>query len=305
MPVIFNEPLSFLQRLAEYMEHTFLVHQANTCSDSVERIKVVKQLANDWGPPKPAASHVNCVFFCCLQCVAAFAVSAVASQWERTGKPFNPLLGETYELVRWVGSYNDNRPITLIKHDLIHGNTWTRACFREDLGFRLISEQVSHHPPVSAFHAEGLKNDFVFHGSIYPKLKFWGKSVEAEPKGIITLELPKYGKERNWVPRENNQHYGSLVCSAGTMKSTRGQILHVAFTTLSWVTCGLSSTGTWKWSTTGEKKTQQWTQQNLLCDSCENTDTEVHTQLLRIFWIQLMSSADKHETTQLSCCLSS
>lgn len=37
-----------------------------------------------------------------LQCVAAFAVSAVASQWERTGKPFNPLLGETYELVRLV-----------------------------------------------------------------------------------------------------------------------------------------------------------------------------------------------------------
>lgn len=51
---------------------------------------------------------------------------------------------------------------------------------------------MSHHPPVSAFHAEGLKQDFVFHGSIYPKLKFWGKSVEAEPKGIITLELPKY-----------------------------------------------------------------------------------------------------------------
>lgn len=62
---------------------------------------------------------------------------------------------------------------------------------REDLGFRLISEQVSHHPPVSAFHAEGLKQDFVFHGSIYPKLKFWGKSVEAEPKGVITLKLPK------------------------------------------------------------------------------------------------------------------
>ena len=36
----------------------------------------------------------------CFQSVAAFAVSAVASQWERTGKPFNPLLGETYELTR-------------------------------------------------------------------------------------------------------------------------------------------------------------------------------------------------------------
>uniref|UniRef100_A0A673J4F3 Oxysterol-binding protein n=1 Tax=Sinocyclocheilus rhinocerous TaxID=307959 RepID=A0A673J4F3_9TELE len=141
MPVIFNEPLSFLQRLTEYMEHTYLIHQANTSDDSIERMK----------------------------CVAAFAVSAVASQWERTGKPFNPLLGETYELVR------------------------------DDLGFRLISEQVSHHPPISAFHAEGLQKDFVFHGSIYPKLKFWGKSVEAEPKGIITLELPKHNEAYTWT----------------------------------------------------------------------------------------------------------
>ncbi|CAB1326319.1 unnamed protein product [Coregonus sp. 'balchen'] len=122
MPVIFNEPLSFLQRLTEYMEHTYLIHQANTTTDSIERMK----------------------------CVAAFAVSAVASQWERTGKPFNPLLGETYELI-------------------------------------------------SAFHAEGLQEDFLFHGSIYPKLKFWGKSVEAEPRGIITLELPKYNEAYTWT----------------------------------------------------------------------------------------------------------
>uniref|UniRef100_A0A8C7N5G4 Oxysterol-binding protein n=1 Tax=Oncorhynchus kisutch TaxID=8019 RepID=A0A8C7N5G4_ONCKI len=141
MPVILNEPLSFLQRLTEYMEHTYLIHQANTTTDSMERMK----------------------------CVAAFAVSAVASQWERTGKPFNPLLGETYELIR------------------------------EDLGFRWMSEQVSHHPPVSAFHAEGLQEDFLFHGSIYPKLKFWGKSVEAEPKGIISLELPKYNEAYTWT----------------------------------------------------------------------------------------------------------
>nr|XP_033789752.1 oxysterol-binding protein-related protein 1 isoform X3 [Geotrypetes seraphini] len=141
MPVIFNEPLSFLQRLTEYMEHTYLIHKASSCSSTMDR----------------------------MQCVAAFAVSAVASQWERTGKPFNPLLGETYELVR------------------------------DDLGFRLISEQVSHHPPVSAFYAEGLSNDFIFHGSIYPKLKFWGKSVEAEPKGIITLELLKHNEAYTWT----------------------------------------------------------------------------------------------------------
>ncbi|XP_013857236.1 oxysterol-binding protein-related protein 2 [Austrofundulus limnaeus] len=140
MPIIFNEPLSFLQRISEYMEHTYLINRACSLSDSIQR----------------------------MQAVAAFAVSAVASQWDRTGKPFNPLLGETYELIR------------------------------EELGFRLVSEQVSHHPPVSAFHAESLAGDFVFHGSIYPKLKFWGKSVEAEPRGTITLELLKLNEAYTW-----------------------------------------------------------------------------------------------------------
>ena len=32
--------------------------------------------------------------------VSTFAVSALASNFERMGKPFNPLLGETYELKR-------------------------------------------------------------------------------------------------------------------------------------------------------------------------------------------------------------
>uniref|UniRef100_A0A8C5G6F1 Oxysterol-binding protein n=1 Tax=Gouania willdenowi TaxID=441366 RepID=A0A8C5G6F1_GOUWI len=141
MPIVFNEPLSFLQRITEYMEHTYLINRACALSDSIQR----------------------------MQAVAAFAVSAVASQWERTGKPFNPLLGETYELIR------------------------------EEKGFRLVSEQVSHHPPVSAFHAESLVGDFVFHGSIYPKLKFWGKSVEAEPKGTITLELLKHNETYTWT----------------------------------------------------------------------------------------------------------
>ncbi|XP_068191542.1 oxysterol-binding protein-related protein 2-like [Antennarius striatus] len=140
MPIVLNEPLSFLQRITEYMEHTYLINRACSLSDSIQR----------------------------MQAIAAFAVSAVASQWDRTGKPFNPLLGETYELIR------------------------------EEQGYRLVSEQVSHHPPVSAFHAESLAGDFVFHGSIYPKLKFWGKSVEAEPRGTITLELLKHNEAYTW-----------------------------------------------------------------------------------------------------------
>ncbi|XP_061628597.1 oxysterol-binding protein-related protein 2-like isoform X3 [Phyllopteryx taeniolatus] len=149
MPVVFNEPLSFLQRLSEYMEHTHLIRRACGLPDSIDRMQVV----------------------------AAFAVSAVASQWERTGKPFNPLLGETFELTRFLFIF-------------FH---------REEDGYRLISEQVSHHPPISAFHAESLKQEFAFHGSIYPKLKFWGKSVEAEPKGTMTLELLKHKEAYTWT----------------------------------------------------------------------------------------------------------
>lgn len=44
MPVIFNEPLSFLQRLSEYMEHTYLIHKAIRCSDPVERMQVIVDL---------------------------------------------------------------------------------------------------------------------------------------------------------------------------------------------------------------------------------------------------------------------
>ena len=64
--------------------------------------------------------------------IAAFAVSSYSSAYYRAGhKPFNPLLCETYE------------------------------CIREDKGFRFVSEQVSHHPPISACHAES--DNFIFY----------------------------------------------------------------------------------------------------------------------------------------------
>ncbi|XP_045780012.1 oxysterol-binding protein-related protein 1 isoform X8 [Maniola jurtina] len=137
MPVVFNEPLSFLQRMLEYLEYAHLLRMASEQTDPVAR----------------------------MEYIAAFAVSALASNWERLGKPFNPLLGETYEL---------ERP-----------------------EFRAVCEQVSHHPPVSAFHADS--PHFVFHGSVHPKLKFCGKSVEIQPKGHVTVELPRWGEAYTWT----------------------------------------------------------------------------------------------------------
>jgi len=55
---------------------------------------------------------------------------------------------------------------------------------------RVVCEQVSHHPPVSAFHVESKL--FTFHGSVHPKIKFWGKSIDVTPKGLVTLYLTRY-----------------------------------------------------------------------------------------------------------------
>jgi hypothetical protein len=38
-------------------------------------------------------------------------------------------------------------------------------------------------------------DSFVFHGSIYPKVKFWGKSVEFKPQGVCTLKFPEWEDE--------------------------------------------------------------------------------------------------------------
>uniref|UniRef100_A0A670ZEX0 Oxysterol-binding protein n=1 Tax=Pseudonaja textilis TaxID=8673 RepID=A0A670ZEX0_PSETE len=139
MPVQLNEPLNMLQRLCEELEYTALLDAASCSLDPCER----------------------------LLCIAAFAVSAYASTYYRAGsKPFNPVLGETYE------------------------------CVRPDKGFRFLSEQVSHHPPISACHAES--ENFIFWQDMKWKNKFWGKSLEIIPVGTVNVQLPRFGDHYEW-----------------------------------------------------------------------------------------------------------
>lgn len=134
MPVQLNEPVNTLQRLCEEMEYCHLLDTAAHTQDP----------------------HMRMVY------VAAFAVSMYACTYTRAGKkPFNPVLGETYE------------------------------CERPDKGFRFISEQVSHHPPVSACHCES--KNFTLWQDVRWKNKFWGKSMEIVPMGTIHIVLPCFG----------------------------------------------------------------------------------------------------------------
>ncbi|XP_019164594.1 PREDICTED: oxysterol-binding protein-related protein 2A-like [Ipomoea nil] len=89
--------------------------------------------------------------------VAAFAVSGYASTEGQHCKPFNPLLGETYE-----------------------------ADYPEK-GIRFFSEKVSHHPTLIACHCEG--RGWKFWGDSNLKSKFWGRSIQLDPVGTLTLEF--------------------------------------------------------------------------------------------------------------------
>uniref|UniRef100_A0A1I8EH19 Oxysterol-binding protein n=1 Tax=Wuchereria bancrofti TaxID=6293 RepID=A0A1I8EH19_WUCBA len=139
VPVVFNEPLSFLQRLAEYMEYAELLERASKCADVTERFEYV----------------------------AAFIVSSLSCNYMRLSKPFNPLWFETYELDR-----------------------------SDKNGYRFIAEQVSHHPPKSAFHAES--KSYEFDGVVSPRLKFWGTSIEVQPSGSFRLKFLNHNETYTW-----------------------------------------------------------------------------------------------------------
>jgi hypothetical protein len=81
--------------------------------------------------------------------VAAFTTVQYYSIPNRTLKPFNPLLGETYEYV----------------------------C----KDFKFLSEQVSHHPPITACHSYGKGYEVWMHTEM--NSKFRGKSLEFIPVG--------------------------------------------------------------------------------------------------------------------------
>ncbi|XP_050290888.1 oxysterol-binding protein-related protein 3C isoform X2 [Quercus robur] len=121
LPVLVFEPMTMLQKMAELMEYSYLLDRADECEDPYMRLVY-------------ASSWAISVYFA----------------YQRTWKPFNPILGETYEMAN-------------------HG------------GISFISEQVSHHPPMSAGHAEN--EHFTYDVTSKLKTKFLGNSLDVYPLG--------------------------------------------------------------------------------------------------------------------------
>ena len=136
MHVSANEPVSLLQRVAEQFEYASLLDSAASHKDATQRL-------------------LN---------VSTFAISQFSAQRAKERairKPFNPLLGETYELIR--------------------------SSSETPGGFRLLVEKVSHRPVRLAMQADSA--NWSFSSSPAPTQKFWGKSLELNTDGRVRIAL--------------------------------------------------------------------------------------------------------------------
>jgi len=183
VPVFIMEPFTILQKAAEIMEYTDLLDKADSTADMYERFALV----------------------------AAYCVSPFGAA-ERAWKPFNPILGETFEC------------------DGING-------------VKYLAEQVSHHPPVCAAHAQ---NAHFFYDLVSaPTTKFLGNSLEVYPYGRTRITLRSSGEVFSLVPPNAKVHNIVLgrtwVDAAGTMSiqcPTTG-----CYCTLEFKPCGWFSYG--------------------------------------------------------------
>lgn len=132
----FNEPLSFLQRLCENFQYAEILKRAGKENNSSKRLALV----------------------------AAFALGGFSMNVHRTLKPFNPLLGETYEYVD------------------------------KDLGFRYFAEQVSHHPPISSCYVES--DDYILYTNSNAKSTFSLSkgALEFHPTGRTFIVFNKFNE---------------------------------------------------------------------------------------------------------------
>ncbi|XP_053325795.1 oxysterol-binding protein-related protein 9 isoform X3 [Spea bombifrons] len=84
-------------------------------------------------------------------------------------KPYNPILGEVFQC-HWdlPGHENDETPEPVSEGPV----PWAS---KNNVTF--VSEQVSHHPPISAFYAECYNKRIQFNAHIWTKSKFLGMSI--------------------------------------------------------------------------------------------------------------------------------
>ncbi|PWN25595.1 Oxysterol-binding protein [Jaminaea rosea] len=108
-------------------------------------------------------------------------------------KPYNPVLGEWFQCSYKYGNGTE--------------------------GF-YIAEQVSHHPPISAYYYVSPENDLIFYGELKPKSKFLGNSAATIMGGenrVALLDRPEDGEYEIGMPNmyARGIMFGKMVLELG------------------------------------------------------------------------------------------
>jgi len=97
-----------------------------------------------------------------MQYTITYIIAGFHRAFIKWAKPYNPILGET-----WQASLPDGTSIFL--------------------------EQISHHPPISAFQMFGKEKKFYFHGLSQPVVGYKANAIKASAKGYRRIEFADGG----------------------------------------------------------------------------------------------------------------
>ncbi|CDY10468.1 BnaCnng03690D [Brassica napus] len=248
LPVIIFEPMTTLQKMAELMEYSHLLDMADKTQDPYMRMVY----ASTW------------------------AIS-VYYAYQRTWKPFNPILGETYEMT------NHN-------------------------GINFIAEQVSHHPPMSAAHAEN--EHFSYDCTSKLKSKLLGNSIDFYPVGRTRVTLKRDGVVLDLVPPPTKAHnliFGrTWVDSSGEMimtNLTTGDKAVLYFQPCGWFGSGRYEVDGYVYNSAEEPKilvTGKWNE-SLSYQACDTEGEPLTgTELKEVWKVAEAPEKDKYQYTHFA-----
>lgn len=148
MPVRMFEDRSYLQKLADVWVYPRLLSKAVEAKDPVVR----------------------------LQWTVAWFVAGLQHVFQSWKKPFNPLLGETWQAQQAGG------------------------------GCQIFMEQLSHHPPISAFEMIGPGGAYTFTGHSQPDVSFKANTIKTTAKGYRCLTFADDGTKIDIVYPSYHMH---------------------------------------------------------------------------------------------------
>ncbi|CAL4064466.1 unnamed protein product, partial [Meganyctiphanes norvegica] len=155
LPTFILEKKSLLEMFADFLGHPDLFVRIGNCNSPEERIQAVVK----WYLTSIHVGRNGCV----------------------AKKPYNPIIGETFHCSWKVPRHTVETPKTQDTSE-IEGKKLPSY-----ITVKFSAEQVSHHPPVSAFWIECPEKQLCVNAHIWTKSKFLGMSVGVNLVGDIKL----------------------------------------------------------------------------------------------------------------------